>query len=161
MPDLRVGGAGVLHERGDDVTVQPVQFHALCISPRRGGARRANRGKLAIIGAPGRQGAGLRAQRRRQEPGHAAHRHDRAGAHLAIGALQAAREAARRVPDDLAVVGFDDIDAASCTTPQLTTVRVPVNEQAMALARLLLSRLDGRHTTSVVLPARLVVRESA
>ncbi|MEV4084496.1 hypothetical protein AB0J43_29950 [Nonomuraea fuscirosea] len=43
----------------------------------------------------------------------------------------------------------------------MTTVRVPVADQALALARLLLSRLEGRHTTSVVLPARLVVRESA
>ncbi|MGP4099155.1 GH1 family beta-glucosidase [Nonomuraea sp. KM90] len=80
---------------------------------------------------------------------------------LAIGALQAAREAGKRVPEDLAVVGFDDIDAASATTPGLTTVRVPVADQALALARLLLSRLEGRHTTSVVLPTRLVVRESA
>ncbi|AQZ65622.1 Beta-glucosidase [[Actinomadura] parvosata subsp. kistnae] len=80
---------------------------------------------------------------------------------LAIGALQAARELGRRVPDDLAVVGFDDVDAASATTPALTTVRVPVADQALALARLLLSRLEGRHTTSVVLPTRLVVRESA
>ncbi|WP_188190227.1 GH1 family beta-glucosidase [Nonomuraea sp. SYSU D8015] len=80
---------------------------------------------------------------------------------LAIGALQAAREAGRRVPEDLAVVGFDDIDAASATTPALTTVRVPVADQALAVARLLLSRLEGRHTESVVLPTRLVVRESS
>nr|WP_245764789.1 LacI family DNA-binding transcriptional regulator [Nonomuraea jiangxiensis] len=80
---------------------------------------------------------------------------------LAIGALRAAREAGRRVPADLAIVGFDDIDAASATTPALTTVRVPVADQALALARLLLSRLEGRHTTSVVLPTRLVVRESS
>ncbi|MFG1696336.1 GH1 family beta-glucosidase [Nonomuraea sp. NPDC049309] len=80
---------------------------------------------------------------------------------LAIGAMQALREAGRRLPGDVAVVGFDDIDAASATTPALTTVRVPVADQALALARLLLSRLEGRHTTSVVLPARLVERESA
>ncbi|WP_338089855.1 GH1 family beta-glucosidase [Nonomuraea basaltis] len=79
---------------------------------------------------------------------------------LAIGALQAAREAGRRVPEDLAIVGFDDIDAASATTPGLTTVRVPVADQALAVARLLLSRLEGRHTESVVLPARVVVRDS-
>lgn len=80
---------------------------------------------------------------------------------LAIGVLQAARELGKRVPSDLAVVGFDDVDAASATTPALTTVRVPVADQALALARLLLSRLEGRHTTSVVLPARLVIRESS
>ncbi|MGW4791604.1 GH1 family beta-glucosidase [Nonomuraea sp. NPDC004297] len=80
---------------------------------------------------------------------------------LAIGALRAAGELGRRVPEDLAIVGFDDVDAASATTPGLTTVRVPVADLALALARLLLSRLEGRHATSVVLPARLVVRGSA
>ncbi|WP_371825867.1 GH1 family beta-glucosidase [Nonomuraea turcica] len=79
---------------------------------------------------------------------------------LAIGALQAAREAGRRVPEDLAIAGFDDIDAASATTPGLTTIRIPVADQALAVARLLLSRLEGRHTESVVLPTRLVVRDS-
>jgi DNA-binding LacI/PurR family transcriptional regulator len=79
---------------------------------------------------------------------------------LAIGTLRAAREAGLRVPDDLAIAGFDDIDAASCTSPPLTTVRVPLTDQALALARLLLSRLDGRHTPSVVVPARLVPRAS-
>ncbi|MEU4572813.1 GH1 family beta-glucosidase [Nonomuraea sp. NPDC023979] len=83
------------------------------------------------------------------------------GDQLAIGALRAAAEAGRRVPADLAVVGFDDIDAASATTPPLSTVRTPVTDQAMALARLLLSRLEGRHAGSVVLPARLVVRGSS
>nr|WP_280117144.1 LacI family DNA-binding transcriptional regulator [Microbispora hainanensis] len=77
---------------------------------------------------------------------------------LAIGAMEAARERGLRVPEDLAVVGFGDIHAASCTTPALTTVRVPAADQALALARLLLSRLDGRHTSPVVLPTRLVVR---
>ncbi|MFI7613912.1 GH1 family beta-glucosidase [Nonomuraea terrae] len=80
---------------------------------------------------------------------------------LAVGALRGAREAGLRVPEDLAVVGFGDGDAASATTPALTTVRVPVADQALALARLLLSRLEGRSTTPVVLPTRLVVRESA
>ncbi|MGI5270106.1 GH1 family beta-glucosidase [Nonomuraea sp. CA-218870] len=81
--------------------------------------------------------------------------------HLAIDALRGAAEAGRRVPDDLAVVGFGDIEAAAYTTPALTTVRTSPTEQAMALARLLLSRLEGRHTTAVVLPARLVTRSSA
>ena len=79
---------------------------------------------------------------------------------LALGALRAAAKAGRRVPDDLAVVGFGDGETATATTPALTTVRVPLTDQAMALARLLLARLEGRTATSVVLPARLVVRES-
>ncbi|MER7499703.1 GH1 family beta-glucosidase [Nonomuraea pusilla] len=79
---------------------------------------------------------------------------------LAAGALRAARDAGRLVPGDLAVTGFGDGDVASATTPALTTVRVPVADQALALARLLLSRMEGRHTSSVVLPVRLVVRGS-
>jgi DNA-binding LacI/PurR family transcriptional regulator len=65
-----------------------------------------------------------------------------------------------RVPADLAVVGFGDVAAASWTSPALTTVGVPVAGQAKALARLLLSRLEDRPTTSVVLPTSLVVRDS-
>jgi beta-glucosidase len=80
--------------------------------------------------------------------------------HLAIGALRAIHQAGRRVPGDVAVVGFGDVDAAACTTPALSTVHVPTTGQAMAVARLLLSRLDGRPTTSVVLPARLMTRET-
>jgi beta-glucosidase len=80
---------------------------------------------------------------------------------LAIGALRAAAAAGLRVPDDVAIVGFGDIEAAAYTEPALTTVSAPASDQAMALARLLLSRLEGRHTTPVVLPSRLVVRASA
>jgi beta-galactosidase len=79
---------------------------------------------------------------------------------LAAGVLQAAERAGLRVPDDLAVVGFGDVAAASWTSPALTTVRVPVAGLAKALARLLLSRLEGRPTTPVVLPTSLVVRDS-
>ncbi|MET8001136.1 GH1 family beta-glucosidase [Nonomuraea glycinis] len=79
---------------------------------------------------------------------------------LAAGVLRAVEGMGLRVPADLAVVGFGDVAAASWTSPALTTVRVPVAGQAKALARLLLSRLEGRPTTSVVLPASLVVRDS-
>src|SRR5439155_12453072 len=47
---------------------------------------------------------------------------------MAIGALAALRQAGRRVPDDVAVVGFDDIDAARYEEPALTTVRQPTDE---------------------------------
>ncbi|MBO4274281.1 LacI family DNA-binding transcriptional regulator [Microbispora triticiradicis] len=80
---------------------------------------------------------------------------------MAIGALQALRQAGRRVPDDVAVVGFDDIEAARYTEPPLTTIRHPVSEQAAAMVRLLLDLLRGGPATSVVLPTELVVRDSA
>ncbi|ADG87562.1 LacI family transcriptional regulator [Thermobispora bispora] len=80
---------------------------------------------------------------------------------MAIGALQTLRQAGRRVPDDVAVVGFDDIEAARYTEPPLTTVRHPVAEQAAAMVRLLLNLFDGGPADPVILPTELVVRESA
>ncbi|MDA0563179.1 LacI family transcriptional regulator [Streptomonospora sp. S1-112] len=80
---------------------------------------------------------------------------------MAIGALHTLRRAGRRVPDDVAVVGFDDIEAARFTDPPLTTVRHPVVEQATVMVRLLLTPAEQHDRTRVVLPTELVVRESA
>ncbi|MEO3871761.1 LacI family DNA-binding transcriptional regulator [Nonomuraea sp. B12E4] len=80
---------------------------------------------------------------------------------MAVGALQSLRQAGRRVPDDVAVVGFDDIEAAKYTEPPLTTLRHPVTEQAASMVELLLSLLEGGPTDPVILPTELVVRESA
>jgi len=81
---------------------------------------------------------------------------------MARGALTALRAAGLRVPDDVAIVGFDDSSVAQSTDPQLTTVRQPMYAQGEAMAGVLLSRLAGRdpeHLT--ILPTELVVRESA
>ncbi|MEZ0073843.1 LacI family DNA-binding transcriptional regulator [Planotetraspora sp. GP83] len=80
---------------------------------------------------------------------------------MAIGALQSLRQAGRRVPDDVAVVGFDDIEAARYTEPPLTTVRHPIIQQAGAMVRLLLGLFQGGPASPVILPTELVVRESA
>jgi DNA-binding LacI/PurR family transcriptional regulator len=80
---------------------------------------------------------------------------------MAIGALRTLREAGRRVPDDVAVVGFDDIEAALYTTPPLTTVRSPMGEQATRTVRLLLDLLADGTADSVILPTELILRESA
>jgi LacI family transcriptional regulator len=82
---------------------------------------------------------------------------------IAIGALDVARELRLSVPGDLAITGYDDIEAASLVTPALTTVENPAREIGRACARLLLERLDGEHsevTRTVTLSHRLVVRES-
>lgn len=80
---------------------------------------------------------------------------------MAHGALAALREAGRRVPDDVAVVGFDDIALARYTEPPLTTVRQPIEEIGRTMARQLLRLLAGRPVDrAVVLPTELVVRES-
>jgi DNA-binding LacI/PurR family transcriptional regulator len=80
---------------------------------------------------------------------------------MAIGALRTLREAGRRVPEDVAVVGFDDIEAALYTTPALTTVRGPMGEQAARTARLLLDLFTNGTADPVILPTEVVVRESA
>ncbi|MGW3345125.1 LacI family DNA-binding transcriptional regulator [Nonomuraea rubra] len=80
---------------------------------------------------------------------------------MAIGALRTLREAGRRVPDDVAVVGFDDIEAARYTAPALTTVHSPMTDWATATVDLLLELFEGGSGEPVLLPAELVVRESA
>ncbi|MEV0756504.1 GH1 family beta-glucosidase [Streptosporangium sp. NPDC050280] len=79
---------------------------------------------------------------------------------MAIGALRVLSESGRRVPHDVAIVGFDDIEAVSYTVPALTTVRVPAEDQARVAVRLLLRQIDGGPMSSTILPAELVVRES-
>ncbi|GIH05641.1 LacI family transcriptional regulator [Rhizocola hellebori] len=83
---------------------------------------------------------------------------------MAIGALDVARQHAIEVPDQLAVMGFDDIEAASLISPQLTTMANPAREIGRAAGGLLLDRLSGNETgppREIVVPARLVARQSA
>ncbi|MFI6506005.1 LacI family DNA-binding transcriptional regulator [Streptosporangium sp. NPDC050855] len=84
-----------------------------------------------------------------------------AGDPMAIGALGVLIRSGRRVPEDVAIVGFGDVPAASHTVPALTTVCTPEAEQARTAARLLLRHLDGGPASSVILPTELVIRESA
>ena len=81
----------------------------------------------------------------------------------AIGVLRAVRESGRRIGDDVAVVGFDDIPAAAEQQPPLTTVRQPIPELGAAMTRLLLARIQGREDLerARVLPVELVVRDTA
>jgi LacI family transcriptional regulator len=80
----------------------------------------------------------------------------------AIGAIQAARARGLRVPEDLSVVGFDDVEGATIVTPKLTTVRQPLAEMGRTGVSLLMRLLDGERfeTLHVELATRLVVRES-
>jgi DNA-binding LacI/PurR family transcriptional regulator len=80
---------------------------------------------------------------------------------MAAGAIRALREAGRRVPDDVAVVGFEDSAIARQTDPQLTTVHQSVEAMGREMARLLLARIAGKDAHSIVLDTYLVVRESA
>ena len=81
---------------------------------------------------------------------------------MARGALTALRSAGVRVPEDIALVGFDDSSVAITTDPQLTTMRQPMYAQGEAMARVLLSRLAGEEPpTTTILPTELVIRASA
>jgi LacI family transcriptional regulator len=79
----------------------------------------------------------------------------------AIGLMAAAREAGVRVPEDLSVVGFDDIPMAAWTNPALTTVRQPIADKGRLAASLLISLLEGEAVVSPPpLATSLVVRSS-
>ncbi|KJL48504.1 Ribose operon repressor [Microbacterium hydrocarbonoxydans] len=81
---------------------------------------------------------------------------------MARGAMTALRAAGIRVPDDVAIVGFDDSAVALTTDPPLTTIRQPMYAQGEAMAGVLLSRLAGESPERItILPTELVVRASA
>jgi DNA-binding LacI/PurR family transcriptional regulator len=80
---------------------------------------------------------------------------------MALGALEALGRAGRRVPEDVAVVGFDDSPAANAARPALTTVRQPWRRISAEMVRLLLALFDGQEPAAVLLPTELVRRESA
>ena len=81
---------------------------------------------------------------------------------MAVGAMKAVREAGLGVPDDIAVVGFDDIQLASLLDPALTTVRQDKVGVGTAAARALMEQIEHPETTpaALTLPVELVVRAS-
>jgi DNA-binding LacI/PurR family transcriptional regulator len=81
---------------------------------------------------------------------------------MAIGALRVLRAAGRRVPEDVSLVGYDDIELAQHTEPALTTIRQPIAEQARTMTELLLTQIGGGPVRDpVILPTELVERDSA
>ena len=79
---------------------------------------------------------------------------------MAAGALQVLRKAGKRVPDDVAVGGFDDSGLAANLDPPLTTMRQPFAQISSEMVSLLLSVIEGGPVKSITLPATLVVRET-
>lgn len=80
---------------------------------------------------------------------------------MALGLLRALAEAGRAVPDDVAVVGFDDIADAADYLPPLTTVRQDFDELGERTVTALISAIDGGTAKSELVPTRLVVRRSS
>jgi DNA-binding LacI/PurR family transcriptional regulator len=81
---------------------------------------------------------------------------------IALGALRVLHEHGRRVPEDVALTGYDDLGIAGRTDPPLTTLRNPISEMAGHAVRLLLEQLDGGAATPVrvIFPPTLVRRTS-
>nr|WP_273482692.1 LacI family DNA-binding transcriptional regulator [Kribbella italica] len=81
---------------------------------------------------------------------------------MATATLRVLSQRGRRVPDDVSVVGFDDSVVATTTTPQLTTVRQPVEKLGSRLAEILIAKIGGAHLTSPeIYGTELIVRGSA
>jgi DNA-binding LacI/PurR family transcriptional regulator len=82
---------------------------------------------------------------------------------MAIGVMWAAREVGLQVPEDLSIVGFDDLDVASHSNPPLTTVHQPIRQKGEEAARLLLRMVanpDLERPQHKVLETRLIIRGS-
>ncbi|MHB9864287.1 LacI family DNA-binding transcriptional regulator [Streptomyces sp. YIM S03343] len=79
---------------------------------------------------------------------------------MAQGVLTALRRAGRRVPQDVAVGGFDDSPAAVSASPTLTTIRQPWDRISTEMVRVLLAQIGGEDPAAVILPTELVRRES-
>ncbi|WZP00259.1 LacI family DNA-binding transcriptional regulator [Isosphaeraceae bacterium EP7] len=82
---------------------------------------------------------------------------------LALGAVQAARQAGRKVPTGMAIIGFDDFDFAQYVDPPLTTVALPGLEMGARAAELLLAYIEEGNfeTPEVIFPTTLICRGSA
>jgi DNA-binding LacI/PurR family transcriptional regulator len=80
----------------------------------------------------------------------------------AIGAVRAIHEHGLRVPEDVSVMGFDDIPGAAFHTPSLTTVRQPLVRMGEVAAQSLLERIEGKeeYPAEIAIKPELVVRES-
>ncbi len=81
---------------------------------------------------------------------------------MAIAAMQAIKDAGRRVPDDIAVMGFDDLPTGRETQPTLSTVRQPIEAMGREMVRLVLQQVDtpGTAASQVVFATELVLRGS-
>ena len=84
---------------------------------------------------------------------------------MAIGAIKAIKSAGLRVPQDISVIGFDDVPPAVSIEPELTTVRQPIERLGQLAVETLINRIEkkaenGTATQRIVLPTELIVRES-
>ena len=84
-----------------------------------------------------------------------------AGDMMAIGAMRALAARGRRVPDDVAVVGYDDLFVSSYTTPSLTTISQHIADTGRTLASRLVASIERGVVEGAVVPVELIKRDSA
>ncbi|WP_202869147.1 LacI family DNA-binding transcriptional regulator [Kribbella antibiotica] len=80
---------------------------------------------------------------------------------MAIGAMRVLKDAGRTIPGDVAIVGFNDVALARHTEPPLSTVSQPIQSLGREMARMLLALIAGESPTPLILPTRLVKRQSS
>jgi LacI family transcriptional regulator len=80
----------------------------------------------------------------------------------AIGAMNAFRDAGRRVPEEISVVGFDDVQAATIVHPALTTIHQPLTQMGMMAASEILARIENPRLEprQILIEPGLIVRQS-
>ncbi|MDF1515810.1 MAG: LacI family DNA-binding transcriptional regulator [Anaerolineae bacterium] len=81
---------------------------------------------------------------------------------MAMGAIRAIREKGMQIPEDIALVGFDDVPTAANTDPPLTTVRQPSHQMGVNAAEILIDVLEhgAMYNHKVILPTELIIRQS-
>jgi LacI family transcriptional regulator len=81
---------------------------------------------------------------------------------MALGALRALRETGKRVPDEVALIGFDDTPQAVTASPSLTTIRQPIQQTGVLAVEMLIDILEngGDPPRRIILPTELVIRTS-
>ncbi|MFC9689273.1 LacI family DNA-binding transcriptional regulator [Kribbella sp. NPDC056951] len=80
---------------------------------------------------------------------------------MALGAVASLQRAGRRIPEDVAVGGFDDSKAATSSVPQLTTIRQDFHRVSTEMVRLLLQSIGSDERSASILPTQLILRDSA
>jgi len=82
--------------------------------------------------------------------------------HMAVGLYKAAHEKNIKIPDDLSVIGFDDIKLASFLTPPLTTIKQPIDTLGKTTAELIIDYIEKKLNTikKIIIPPKLIIRSS-
>ncbi len=81
---------------------------------------------------------------------------------MAAGAMKALKDAGKRIPEDVSVIGFDDVEFAGLITPSLTTIRQPIAQMAEDAAKLAIGLIEGKTNLPVqpLYAPELIERES-